>query len=68
MHEDTPPEASSKARNNGPSSSQLARRRAPELLLEALEKSGARKGFASCRDLTDCGTTRRSLTTVGAAS
>ena len=24
------------------------------------EKSGARKGFASCREITDCGTTRRS--------
>ena len=24
------------------------------------EKSGARKGFASCRETTDCGTTRRS--------
>ena len=46
---------------SGPSSSQLASRRGREVGCGTAEKSGARKGFASCREITDCGTTRRSV-------
>ena len=50
----------SKDRNSGPSSSQVASRRGPGLRCSAAEKSGARNGLASWREITDCGTTRRS--------
>src|SRR6476620_5308413 len=58
MHDESPP--CSNDRNSGPSSSQLARRPAALLRCATEEKSGARKGLASCLLTTDCGTTRRS--------
>ena len=60
MHAGASPPARSKELSSGPSSSQLARRRGREVRCGTAEKSGARKGFASCREITDCGTTRRS--------
>jgi hypothetical protein len=60
MHAGVPAPARSKELSSGPSSSQLARRRGREASCGTAEKSGARKGFASCREITDCGTTRRS--------
>ncbi len=68
MHEVAPPDASSKALNNGPNSSQLANRWVLGLRCSTVEKSGVRKGFASCRAITDWGTTRRSTCSVGADS
>ena len=53
---------SSKDRNSGPSSSQPASRLAWPRFCEAAVKSGVRKGLASWRASTDCGTTRRSVT------
>jgi len=58
MHAEAPSAARSKELSRGPSSSQLARPRGPEARCGAAEKSGARKGFASCREMTDCGATR----------
>ena len=60
MHAGAPPPARSKELSSGPSSSQPARRRGREVLCGTAEKSGARKGFASCREITGCGTIRRS--------
>jgi hypothetical protein len=56
-----PLRTSSKERNSGPSSSQPASRPERGVLGWTPEKSGARKGFASRLETTDCGTTRRSL-------
>ena len=61
MQAGAPPPARSKELSSGPSSSQPARRRGREVSCGTAEKSGARKGFASCREITDCGTTRRSV-------
>ena len=58
MHAGAPPLARSNELSSGPSSSQPARWRGREARCGAAEKSGARKGFASCREITDCGTTR----------
>ncbi len=52
-----PPEPISNDLNSGPSSSQLARRRTGTIGAAGFEKSGARKGFASCRERTDAGMT-----------
>ena len=60
MQGEAPPPARSNELNSGPSSSQVARRRAGAALGLAAEKSGARKGLASWRETTVCGTTRRS--------
>ena len=60
MHGEAPPPARSNELNSGPSSSQVARRRVGAALGLTAEKSGARKGLASCRETTACGTTRRS--------
>ncbi len=68
MQDETPPEASSKARKRGPSSSQLASAPAPTRRGADSEKSGARKGLASFRDITDWGTTRRSPSAARARS
>ena len=54
------PPARSKELSSGPSSSQLASLRGREVRCGTAEKSGARNGFASCRETTDCGTTCRS--------
>ena len=51
----------SKERNSGPSSSQRASSLCRGFLARAAEKSGTRNGLASCREITDCGTTRRSV-------
>ena len=58
MHAGAAPLACSKELSSGPSSSQPARRRGRGARCGTAEKSGARKGFASCREITDCGTTR----------
>ena len=58
MHAGAPPLARSKELSSGPSSSQPARRRGRAARCGTAEKSGARKGLASCREITDCGTTR----------
>ena len=61
MHAGAPPPARSKEPNSGPSSSQPSRRRGREVRCGTADKSGARNGFASCREITDCGTTRSSV-------
>ena len=58
---EAPLPTSSNDRNSGPSSSQPASRRAWPRFWEAAVKSGTRKGLASWRASTDCGTTRRSV-------
>ena len=60
MHAVAPAPARSNELSSGPSSSQPARRRGRAGACGAEEKSGARKGLANCREMTDCGTTRRS--------
>ena len=65
MHDDSPPYSND--RNSGPSSSQVARRRGLDRRWAAAEKSGMRKGLASWREMTDCGTTRRSAVAGSAA-
>ena len=67
MHDEAPPEPFSNDRNSGPSSSQVASRRGPAGRFGALEKSGARNGLASWREITACGTTRRWLLVVTGA-
>ena len=67
MQAEAPPPARSNELSSGPSSSQPARRRGRAALCRADEKSGARKGLASCRETTDCGTTRRSVVAEAAA-
>ena len=62
MHDGAPPAAVSKERSSGPSSSQPASRRVWGRGGGGSEKSGARNGLASCREMTDCGTTRTSAT------
>ena len=61
MHAGAPLSARSNELSSGPSSSQPARRRGREVLGGTAEKSGARNGFASCREITGWGTTRRSV-------
>ena len=68
MHAEAPPPARSKELNNGPSSSHPASRTGLALVCAAAAKSGTRKGLASWRETTDCGTTRRSGAGAGAAS
>ena len=58
----------SKERNSGPSSSQVASRRARGRRSSAAEKSGTRNGLESRRWMTDCGTTRRSVPASCSAS
>ena len=60
MHEEAPPEAFSNARSSGLSSSHVASWRGRGAAGRGAEKSGSRKGFASCREMTDRGTTCRS--------
>ena len=60
MQAGAPPPARSKELSSGPSSSQPARRCARAVRCGTAEKSGERKGLASCREITDCGTTRSS--------
>ena len=61
MHAGAPLPARSNELSSGLSSSQPARRRGRGVLGRAAEKSGARNGLASCRETTDCGTTRRAV-------
>ena len=68
MHAGAPPPARSKELSSGPSSSHPVRRRGREVRCGTAEKSGARKGFASCPEITDCGTTRRSVPAGAAAA
>ena len=67
MHAGAPPPARSKELSSGLSSSQPARRRGREVRCGTAERSEARKGFASCREITDCGTTCRSGATEAVA-
>ena len=66
MQAESPPPARSKELSSGSSSSHPARRRGGRCRCGAAEKSGARNGLASCREITDCGTTRRSGAAGGA--
>ena len=68
MHAGAPPPARSNELSSGPSSSQPARRLGRAWTGRGAEKSGARKGFASRRDVTDGGTTRRSGAAASAGS
>ena len=70
MHDGAPPEARSKDRSSGPSSSQVASSRGRGGGAGA-EKSGSRKGLASWREITERGTTcfsGRAAAAAGAAS
>ena len=68
MHAEAPPPARSNDRSSGPSSSQPASGVGRGALGRAAEKSGARKGLASCRETTDCGTTRGLVAAAGSST
>ena len=65
MHAVAPLPARSNELSSGPISSHVASRVGRGALGRAAEQSGARKGLASCREMTDWGTTRGSVAAGG---